>query len=410
MNLADAVAIFLAIGLVAVCWVRGTQLGGATGAGALLIAVGSHLALASASAMGLFAAAPDSLAFHQQAIEFTNGWRELAISGPSSLLWSYGLSVVYMPFGPSVLLGYVVNLWIYLAAMLQLVHFADEIGVGRHRWKIVLIFSLLPASLLFCNFLLRESLQIFLLIFAIRHLDRYRRRGALSSLLVAALAFVPFGAIHSGFFLYPPIALAGAVIARTVLAPRVDGGLPRPALGLSSVLAGLVIVSLAVAIVGSFNESRRLTQLVEGDIDVGESIAAAGERGARTALPWRPPPDIVGTAVFSPILLGQFLFAPIVPFAITEPQDLVAAADTALRAVFLLAAVRFYLRGTPDQKRMALFLLGSYFVFCLLAAVGTTTVGTALRHHLKVFWIIIALGAPVLFERSPLRRRALVPA
>lgn len=383
------------------CWLLGSHLGGVPGAAALLLAVGSHLALSLAAAIGTFAVQPDSHEFHLQAVDFAAGLRVLDVSGPSSLFWTYAISLLYTPFGPSEWLGYVANQWIFLAAVLQLGKFADETGVGAHKWKIVVAFALMPASLLNCNFLLRESLQVFLLIFAVRHLEIYRREGASKSLLLAGLAFVPFGAIHNGFFLFSPIAIAGAVVARLLSLPRA-GQAGRRSVGFNaaSLVLGSIVLALAVGLIGSVNEARRLDQIIEGDVDVGESIVRAGERGARTAFLWTAPPGVEATATSLPILLVQFLYAPIVPFMIQEPEDLVAGLDALARIIFLLASLEYFRRGTATQRRSTLFLLWLYLAFCLVAAVGTTTVGTALRHHLKVFWVIIALGAPVLFRSS----------
>ena len=66
----------------------------------------------------------------------------------------------------------------------------------------------------------------------------------------------------------------------------------------------------------------------------------------------------------------------------------------------MLGTLIVFRRAGPDSRRMIVFLLGTYLVFSLMAALGTTTVGTAMRHHLKVFWIIVAIGAPAVLARS----------
>lgn len=391
---------------VPVCHFLGYRKGGWTGAWALSFAAASHAILAILSAAGIaLPAHADNLDFHGVAVAFAHGGFP-EVSGPSSRLWSYAISYVYAVLDGSLWLGYALNQWIYVLLLIQLLAFCKETGVGQFRWLIVVAFSLLPSSLLFNNFLLREPLQILCLIIAVRHMERFRRLGHARSLLVAFAALVPFGAIHNGFFLFAPIALAGAIMARVFLPPGGQRLRRVPGAAMAGLALGMALLAASVVAVGSFSEHRRVAQIMEGDFDVSEAIEASAGRGGRTAFPWRPPVAGLAGLVYSPIQLFQFLFAPVVPFMIGQPRDLLAAFDVATRVLMLLGVVLSYRRADPDARRMILFLVGTYVVFCLVASIGTHTVGTALRHQLKVFWIIIALGLPGLmgsFAAAPSR-------
>ena len=48
------------------------------------------------------------------------------------------------------------------------------------------------------------------------------------------------------------------------------------------------------------------------------------------------------------------------------------------------------------RRNEAWFLLLLYVSFSMIAALGTWTVGTAIRHQIKASWILIILGAPIL--------------
>lgn len=394
----DLIATIGAIALLPVAITYGTVRGGRAGGLAFLLALGPHLVLAALSTAGIFLPPVlDTLTFHYDAIAFLDVNRQSPVSGPSSRMWSYALSQLYTPFGPSLWLGYVANLWIYFAAMSQLARFVDETGAGKYRWQVVALFSLLPSSLLFANFLLRESFQILMLIITIRYLERYRRTGSLTAIAIASAAFVPFGAVHNGFFLFGPIAGAWAVLARGLLPPagtRVSTPAPR----IFGMAVGVALVLASVILVASYNESSRVAQLLEGDIDVAESIIVAGEYGARTAFPWAIGSGLADVVVNAPLLLVQFVLAPIFPLLIYSLEDSVAAADTLARGGLILLTVRAYRHAGTDERRMIVFLVVIYLMFCVVAALGTTTVGTAMRHHLKVFWITVALGVPALVK------------
>jgi hypothetical protein len=134
--------------------------------------------------------------------------------------------------------------------------------------------------------------------------------------------------------------------------------------------------------------------------DMGDVLSA------RTALPFRlestNPLEIV---VKTPLILFQYMFAPLAPWAVSEPQDLVALVDTVLRTVMLVYALRFSRRAPRTQRGDLVVLLLIYFVFSAIAAMGTAAVGTAIRHQIKVSWILVLLGRPALLRR---RREAAV--
>jgi hypothetical protein len=218
---------------------------------------------------------------------------------------------------------------------------------------------------------------------------------------------VPFGAIHSGFFLFAPIALGGAILARLFMPPVGQRVRRLPGGALAGVALGVALLAVSVMTIGSYGELQRVQQVVEGEIDVAESIQAVADRGGRTAFAWQPPASGFAGLVFAPVHLFQFLFAPLVPFMVRQAQDLVAAFDTGMRFLMLFGVVIHYRRSDTNTKRMILFLVGTYLVFCLMASLGTSTVGTGLRHHLKVFWLTIALGLPGLL--GPRTSRAAGP-
>jgi hypothetical protein len=408
MTWADIVGICLALPLLPVAVGYGMLTGGARGAVTLSIGVAAHLVVAIGSVAGWFLPpAEDTLAFHNRAIDLVQGLRSLSVAGPSSEFWSYALSYVYAPLGPSIWLGYVINQWIFLAALVQLAKFGSEMGAGRNRWTAVLAFSLAPSSLLFCNFLLREPFQVFSLIFAIRRLEQYRRGGSTKTLVTATAALVPFGAIHNGFFLFAPIALIVSVFARSVLSSNRRQSLGR---SLAVILLGAALAATAIAFVGSFEGNRRIVEVREGTVDLDVALQNVSADGARTVLPWTSGRGLGEIALNAPMLLIQFMFAPVLPFMVRASQDLIAALDTLLRIAALVLTSIVYLRSDRPTRRSIIYLGCLYLSFCFVAALGSFTVGAAMRHHMKIFWISMTIGVMALSARPKASlQRAYVP-
>jgi hypothetical protein len=404
----NAIGFLLMVAVIPFCHFYGFSKGGWNGAWALSIAAGIHVLAAMLSAAGIaLLPGSDNLHMHLRAAHYAQG-AAFDFTGPTHYLWSYAFSHFYAVLGSSIWVGYAINQWIYALFLIQLLKFCQEMGVRRYRWVAVLAISLMPSTLLFGNFMLREPFQMLCLVIAVRYMERFRRFGQPVSLVLVAAVMVPFGAIHSGFFLFAPLALGGAILARLFMPPvgqrvrRVPGG------ALAGVAFGVALLAASVMTIGSYaGEHRRVEQVVEGNIDVAGSIQRTAERGGRTAFAWQPPTSGFAGLVFAPVHLFQFLFAPLVPFMVHQAQDLVAAFDTGMRFLMLLGVVIHYRRSDTNTKRMILFLVATYLVFCLMASLGTNTVGTGLRHHLKVFWITIALGLPGLL--GPRTRRIAGP-
>jgi hypothetical protein len=390
----NAIGFFLMVAVIPFCHFYGYRKGGWTGAWALSVAAGSHVILAVFSAADVaLAAQSDNLMFHLGAVRFAQG-EAYEFTGPTHHLWSYAISQFYAVLGNSIWVGYAINQWIYVFFLIQLLKFCEEMGIGRYRWLAVLAISFMPSSLLYGNFMWREPFQMLCMVIIVRYMERYRRFGQSLSLGVIAAAMVPFGAIHSGFFLFAPVALGGPILARLLMPPVGQRVRRLPGGALAGVAIGVALLAVSVMTIGSYGEHRRVGQVVEGDIDVAQRIQTVADGGGRTAFAWQPPVSGFAGLVYAPVHLFQFLFAPLVPFMVHQAEDLVAAFDTGMRFLMLFGVVIHYRRSDRNTKRMILFLVATYLVFCLMASLGTSTVGTAMRHHLKVYWITIALGLP----------------
>ncbi|MCG8345756.1 MAG: hypothetical protein MI685_11450, partial [Chlorobiales bacterium] len=55
-------------------------------------------------------------------------------------------------------------------------------------------------------------------------------------------------------------------------------------------------------------------------------------------------------------------------------------------------------RSKGNYRRIYAMLLILYFINSVMWALGTKNYGTAIRHHLVPYWIIVLLGAPIVSE------------
>ncbi|MZH03570.1 MAG: hypothetical protein F3745_09320 [Nitrospinae bacterium] len=79
--------------------------------------------------------------------------------------------------------------------------------------------------------------------------------------------------------------------------------------------------------------------------------------------------------------------------------DVFAAMEAFLRLTLLYFSVLGWWRAVGLQRRLMGLMLVLYFSMSFLWALGTTNYGTATRHHMLTWWIIVILGVPSLITK-----------
>jgi hypothetical protein len=91
---------------------------------------------------------------------------------------------------------------------------------------------------------------------------------------------------------------------------------------------------------------------------------------------------------FVPVALFQYLFQPF-PWRVSTALDWALMLENSLR-LFLLYKVAVALYFLPHQeKRCVAFVFAAYLVIEIIWAVGTINWGTAVRHHIPAFGLLL---------------------
>jgi hypothetical protein len=392
-NVAGTVLILLV--LAASVWLAVSSARTAGGRFLFVTAVALRAALSALSAFGvMFLADSDRLDFHNAAASLAQGAMSSADVSDGSLFYVRVLSGLYAVFGPSMLLGSVVALLAFALSMHFLLKTSRLFG-GNAESLLILAFGFSPAMLYFANYTYREPLQILFVILSVYNALMLRRTGSVWRLCAMTVCLGIFSLLHSAFFLISPV-----IFVATLFFKRSDGRRRSPSARFAEILATLFIAAVSgVAFFNSFSNIRVIQVAMEGNVvnTIYNAKYLMIQLGARTVLPVQLESSSLAELIWkSPLMVIQFMFAPIIPWIVGAAQDLLAVLDTALRSAFLFAAIR-QVRMTRDARRSEmLFLLIIYAAFVLLGAMGTTTVGTAMRHQIKASWILVLLGAPFL--------------
>ena len=96
-------------------------------------------------------------------------------------------------------------------------------------------------------------------------------------------------------------------------------------------------------------------------------------------------------------LYVHYLFAPF-PWQVKNALDAYAAMESILRMILICFSVKHWRKAYGVKRRLLGLLLVLFFSMTFMWAMGTTNYGTAIRHHMLSWWILVVAGLPLLME------------
>lgn len=282
------------------------------------------------------------------------------------------------------------------AVLIRLTHALEQ---DRHPAFTVLVFGMLPSSLVLCSVTLREAFQSLLTLLLADGALRLRERPGIGRLayvcvigtLLAAThhglaVFALFGVVLSVTFAYrhrarryrhlrriAAVAVVGALIAVALSGPRFIGAL-------GAVQSGEILEE-----VSSFRER---VPVADARTNYSVSVDAS---------------SFLSLAISMPAVFFYYLFAPF-PWQVQTVGDLLACGEGILRLLLIYFSLRAWRASVGEQRKRLLFMIALFAFAEALWSLGTVNWGTAVRHHLPAYGLLVATGAPGLIVT--LRRMA----
>jgi hypothetical protein len=103
--------------------------------------------------------------------------------------------------------------------------------------------------------------------------------------------------------------------------------------------------------------------------------------------------SVFGLVKTIPIIFVQYMFAPF-PWQVGNVKDVYALLESILRFALLFFAVYSWRRSSGEVRSYYNFLLIIFLGMELMWALGTINWGTAIRHHVPGYSVIVLLGVP----------------
>jgi len=306
--------------------------------------------------------------------------------GGSSAFVIY-LSTIFSVFGPSSLSAHALSA---LASSLSLAAFVRLrnllCGSKQVRPWLIIAFCVLPSALMFRSAVLREAWEGLFFISAVYYLCRLSTKTTSRS-WIGFISFGLLGALlHSAFALYLLGSIVVLAMARTFTSDR-----PVIVRVAQLAAASMAFVPIAIAGISIAERDNRVAAVSEGFRDQSGSptVPGFGSEGRGDAT-YATQPGMQGNAG-TRVLAGFFYYwaAPL-PWQIRGPSDLLVALENLFRVALLISGFFLY-RSSSGQQRSTLFIsLSSVVLLEMIWSVGTSNWGTAVRHHIPAYGVLLA--------------------
>lgn len=330
-----------------------------------------------------FGANLDALSFHLEAVayarnptfdEFRIGW-----------IYTKFLGLFYYLTADSLFLGSLLSCFAWLGSALILASCLRILSVERCiQTKVMLIYALLPSSIMFTAVTLREPYQLFFLNLAMYAVLRIYSHKASRHWITLILAIAGAGSLHGGLLAFGIIMFAGTLL---LVSMRGKNGISCAKIGLMVTVA-TVVIGYGFSFFGdiTYNLSNGLGSAIEAYQQGELAINARANYKSEVTIS-----GLGGLPIFILVGLFQYLFEPF-PWHISAASDIVTLLENILRG-WLIWKVLKALRVAPvPQRRTLLFIFFAYLTMETIWSAGTINWGCAARHHIPA-WGLLLLAA-----------------
>ena len=329
----------------------------------------------------------DAVNFQLEAVKFATG-QGISVGIINGWVYSAFLGTLYRFTGGGLLLGQQISILAAVLSAASIVRIMRRLGGSNQAILVATsIVLFLPSGIVYTSGTLREAFQqLFLLLtveFGLRTIDS----PSVRNLVVLTATTVAGGSLHGAVALASAIIAAGAVlIAGVTRVPHSSRRFSyRPLLPL--VLCGVLLVGVSVpTLIFPY-------RLGDGSLAAATSYRQSAFEGRADYLRFEAGDRLTPAAI--PLVFGLYVMAPL-PWQVTTLPDTLALMEALTRAVLVMLALLSIVhasRGGQLKLFQVLLLAGGWLALELLWSVGTSNWGTAARHHVVAFPLLVIVAA-----------------
>ena len=338
-----------------------------------------------------YGSSDDSLGFHLIAVEVSqNLVFDVFVIGN---IYSYILGFFYFITTDSLFLGSALSALGWLASAFILLRIMRILSFKMsNQWRVMLIYALIPSSLMYTSVTLREPFQLLFVNLAFYAALKIYFDRSIAHWLVLFLAAVGMGALHGALLASSIFIIVGTLFLLT----------SRNRKGVSFTKVVLVTPIVILCLFYGFLLFTSVSHAMEDGLSVAVQTYQEGNMEFVQRATYRTDIEIngLGGLILSiPSFLFQYLFEPM-PWKIGSMVDVVALLENMLRFWLIWNALKylvgsylnkpmFVARNDFGNERFIFFIFLSYLVMETIWSLGTSNWGTASRHHLPSLGLLL---------------------
>jgi hypothetical protein len=250
--------------------------------------------------------------------------------------------------------------------------------------KALLLYSILPSSFMLTAVTLREPYQLLFVNIAMLAVLKIYFRNVVTQWFALICALVGAGLLHGALVAFGVLFFALSIVFVSMPRVRRVSWFRIFVIGLTSlsalILGGLIFNEYAYSLEGGVAKAIDSYQVGLLAIDARSNYRTGAEYLSISDLP-----------TFIPISLVQYLFEPL-PWHVASLGDLLLLLENLLRGWLIWKAARAWskYRGEPFKNlRPLVFISLSYLLMELIWSLGAINWGTAVRHHIPAFGLLL---------------------
>ena len=344
-----------------------------------------------------FGAETDAAGFHFSAVKYARGQdsNNFALSN----IYIYVLGTIYRWTFESMFWGSYLSCNAWLVSAVLITRIMNLLKINEtNQFKAVLLYALMPSVVLLTSVTLREAYQLLAVNLVVYvalkiHINKSNKKN----LFLLLIGVMGLGALHGALL------IAGLYIVALTFAISMYKS-QAPDIKMKLVVALMMLLLLSYA-----GSSLFLDMIFNNNMALGEAIQARQESHQQSARASYPNDVRINTnfdlLLFVPVALFHYLFQPMI-WRATTLQDWGLLMENFLRCILIFKAVNALLTLPHRLKMPLVIVFSSYLLIEVVWAIGTINWGTAARHHIPAFGLLIiaSFAGPQKINKYELKR------
>jgi hypothetical protein len=348
----------------------------------------------------LIGADMDAVGFHNNASIMASSiqpawFGEFGTLEAGSKVYVEYLAFFYRIFGDSKLIGQTLSIVAFSFSFLVLIKITKRLRLTRYGVGLSILYGLLPSVIIFTSITLREAYQMLFFLMSIYFALWLRKKATLPTMIMSIIGAAGLAVLHNGLLVYA-IFLVCLSFFWGLGFSLTNWGKKNPVTKLVGVLLIIGIVSAWATYASDMGGASRALMSGEGGDYAGIYREHTGTD--RSTYGGKLDTSSIVTFIPSAALVSAFyMFAPF-PWQISSAADVYGALEGYLRLILMYYGLKTWYRSRGERRSQWGYLLICFFSLEFLWAMGTSNWGTATRHHLIAYGVLVIVGGPGLLR------------